>query len=98
VRALLPRLRVPAETATVGARTEHVRVHKAINGVAFGRVRWIEHLGDANHLHLRVGDPSGESDLVTLTDPATPLAVGDAVDVDFIAPLYFDAQGRRIAG
>ena len=97
-RALLPRLRTPAETVTVGARTEHVRVHKAINGVAFGRVRWIEHLGDANHLHLRVGDTSAESDLVTLTDPATPLAVGDAVDVEFIAPLYFDAQGRRIAG
>ena len=75
-----------------------MRVHKAINGVAFGRVRWIEHLGDANHLHLRVGDTSAESDLVTLTDPATPLAVGDAVDVEFIAPLYFDAQGRRIAG
>jgi multiple sugar transport system ATP-binding protein len=95
-RALLPRLRAPAETVTVGARTEHVRVHKAINGVAFGRVRWIEHLGDANHLHLRVGDSSAESDIVTLTDPATPLAVGDAVDVEFVAPLYFDAQGRRI--
>jgi multiple sugar transport system ATP-binding protein len=92
-RALLPRLNTPSATATVGARTEHVRVSKAANGSALGKVRWIEHLGDANHLHLRLG----EHDFVTLTDPATPLKVGDAVDVDFVSPLFFDAAGRRIA-
>lgn len=91
-RALLPRLNTPSATATVGARTEHVRVSKAANGSALGKVRWIEHLGDANHLHLRLG----EHDFVTLTDPATPLKVGDAVDVDFVTPLFFDAAGQRI--
>ena len=64
-RALLPRVAAPAAAATVGARTEHLRVRRAANGSAIGRVRWIEHLGDA-------------------------------VDVDFVAPLYFDAGGRRI--
>jgi multiple sugar transport system ATP-binding protein len=49
-------------------------------------------LGDANHLHLRLG----EHDFVTLTAPSTPLTVGDAVDVDFVTPLFFDASGRRI--
>ena len=91
-RELLPRLKAPDAAATVGARTEHVRVSKAANGSALGRVRWIEHLGDANHLHLRLG----EHDFVTLTAPGTPLTVGDAVDVDFVAPLFFDASGRRI--
>jgi multiple sugar transport system ATP-binding protein len=96
-RALLPHLPAPAAAATVGARTEHVRVRKARNGSALGRVRWIEHLGDANHLHLRVGNATaGETDFVTLTDPATPLAVGDPVDIDFVAPLFFDARGERV--
>jgi len=96
-RTLLPHLPAPAAAATVGARTEHVRVRKAANGSALGRVRWIEHLGDANHLHLRVGNATaGETDFVTLTDPATPLAVGDPVDIDFVAPLFFDARGERV--
>ncbi len=95
-RTLLPHLPAPAAAATVGARTEHVRVRKA-HSAGFGRVRWIEHLGDANHLHLRVGNGgAAEADVVTLADPATPLAVGDAVDIDFIAPLFFDARGERV--
>jgi multiple sugar transport system ATP-binding protein len=70
-----------------------VRVRKASNGAAIGRVRWIEHLGDQNHLHVAVG----EHDFVTLTDPAAPLAVDDAVCIDFLAPLYFDRNGLRLA-
>jgi multiple sugar transport system ATP-binding protein len=98
-RALLPHLPAPPAAATVGARTEHVRVRKANGGGALGRVRWIEHLGDANHLHLRIGSTAaGEADFVTLTEPDTPLAVGDAVHVDFVAPLFFDARGDRIDG
>jgi len=100
-RALLPALAAPAGTATVGARTEHLRVRPAANGQAngnaIGHVRWIEHLGDADHLHLRVGATGAEADLVSHSAPGTSLAVGDAVDVDFIAPLYFDAEGQRIA-
>jgi multiple sugar transport system ATP-binding protein len=96
-RALLPHLPAPAAAVTVGARTEHVRVRKAANRAALARVRWIEHLGDANHLHLRVGSATaGETDFVTLTDPATPLTVGDAVDLEFVAPLFFDSRGERV--
>ena len=91
-RAALPRLAAPARAATVGVRTEHVRVRKAANGAALGRVRWIEHLGDQNHLHVTIGD----RDFVTLTDPAAALAVGDPVDFNFVAPLFFDADGLRL--
>ena len=97
-RALLPGLAAPQDAATVGARTEHLLVRPAAHGsAAMGRVRWIEHLGDANHLHLRIGPSDAEVDVVSLVAPGTPLAVGDAVDVDFIAPLFFDSAGLRIA-
>jgi len=92
-----PQLRVPEHTALLGARTEHVRVRKTAGaGAAF--VRWIEHLGDANHLHLRLTTPgdSPPQELITLVDPAIGLEVNDRVDIDFFAPLCFDAEGRRI--
>ena len=58
-------------------------------------MRWIEHLGDQNHLHLALGE-NGEHDFVTLTDPGAGLSLNDAVDVDFLRPLYFDRAGQRI--
>jgi multiple sugar transport system ATP-binding protein len=97
-RGLFPQLAAPPATATIGARTEHVRLAKRAEaggaGKAVGRVTWIEHLGDQNHLHVAVGD----RDLVTLGDPDAGLGVGDAVAVDVVKPLFFDAAGRRIGG
>jgi multiple sugar transport system ATP-binding protein len=55
-------------------------------------VRWIEHLGDQSHLHVTVGD----TDVVTLGDPDIGLAVGDAVELEMLAPLFFDARGERV--
>ena len=69
-------------------------MRKAANGSALGRVRWIEHLGDQNHLHLAIAD----QEFVTLTDPSAGLAVDDAVDIEFVTPLFFDADGRRLPG
>jgi len=98
-RLTFPQLRVPENTAWLGARTEHLRVRKTAGsgpGAAF--VRWIEHLGDANHLHLRLTQPGdgNPQELITLVDPALDLEVNDRVDIDFFAPLCFDAEGRRI--
>ena len=45
----------PAGTATVGARTEHLRSRRRKGGARPRPVAWIEHLGDQNHLHLTVG-------------------------------------------
>ena len=82
------RLSAPPQTATVGARTEHVRIRKSRNGSAVGQVTWIEHLGDQNHLHVAVG----EQDFVTLADPDAGLSVGDTVEIEFLRPLFFDAR------
>jgi multiple sugar transport system ATP-binding protein len=92
--SLFPGIAVPPATAIVGARTEHLRISKAVNGSALGKVTWIEHLGDHNHLHVRVAD----SEVVTLVDPDAGLAVGDGVAIAFNRPLFFDREGNRIHG
>jgi multiple sugar transport system ATP-binding protein len=91
-RALFPRLPAPAETVTIGARTEHVRIRKCSNGSAVGRVERIEHLGDQNHLHVAIGGTV----VVTLGDPDTGLSPGDEVEVEMVGPLFFDARGDRV--
>ena len=44
----------PPETAAIGVRTEHCAHLRAPTVNAVGRVRWIEHLGDQNHLHVMI--------------------------------------------
>jgi multiple sugar transport system ATP-binding protein len=83
---------MPRGTATVGARTEHLRITRATNGHAAGRVRWIEHLGDQNHLHIDVGAHK----IVTLAEPDAGIDVGDPVDLALVGALWFDAAGARI--
>jgi multiple sugar transport system ATP-binding protein len=92
-RELFPDVRAPDQAATIGVRTEHVRIRKGRNGSTSGRVRWIEHLGDQSHLHVRVSD---RADVVTLVDPDTDLAVGDEVHIEMLAPLFFDGRGDRV--
>jgi multiple sugar transport system ATP-binding protein len=92
-RRLLPDLPTPAAAATVGARTEHLSIVKSGNAAARGRVTWIEHLGDQNHLHITID----AHEVVTLVDPDAGLAVGDEVGVSLVRPLFFDAQGERVA-
>jgi multiple sugar transport system ATP-binding protein len=89
---LIPLESMPAGSRTVGARTENLRIAKATNGSAVGKVEWIEHLGDQNHLHVSIG----EHRIVTLADPQTELASGDTVSLTLVDPLYFDASGSRI--
>jgi multiple sugar transport system ATP-binding protein len=91
---LLPDGGAPSGTKTIGARTEHFRIARSLNGKSQAVVDWIEHLGDQSHLHLRVGAHK----LVTLVDAHAELAAGDAVTVELVAPLYFDASGNRIGG
>jgi multiple sugar transport system ATP-binding protein len=91
--AALPGAAVPPGTVTIGARTEHLRITAANGHNAHGRIEWIEHLGDQNHLHVTLGTHK----LVTLADPYAALAVGDAVRLELVNPLYFDAAGERIA-
>ncbi|MEP7239864.1 MAG: ABC transporter ATP-binding protein [Devosia sp.] len=93
-RGLLPDADLPAGTATVGARTEHLDIAAAANGNGNGTVERIEHLGDQSHLHLSVGDRT----VVTLATPDTALVAGDAVTIRYRNPLAFDAAGERLQG
>jgi multiple sugar transport system ATP-binding protein len=91
--SLIPDAAMPPGTETIGIRTEHLQIAKANGGVIVGRVHRIEHLGDQNHVHLEYRSQM----LVTLADPHQPLDAGQDVELQFVAPLYFDAAGRRIA-
>jgi multiple sugar transport system ATP-binding protein len=93
-RGLFPAVAAPPGTASIGTRTEHVRIRKGRNGHSDGSVTWIEHLGDQNHLHIALAD----RDFVTLSDPDAGLAVGDEVEIEFAHPLFFDADGARVRG
>ena len=91
---LIPSGTPPKGSATVGARTEHLRIAKAANGSALGKVEWIKHLGDQNHLHVSIG----EHRIVTLADPEAGLSGGDGVSLALVDPLYFDTAGNRMGG
>jgi multiple sugar transport system ATP-binding protein len=82
----------PSGAHTVGARTEHLRISAANGHDPVAEVRWIEHLGDQNHVHLIL---AGQA-LVTLADPRQPLRAGDRVSLELADPLYFDASGKRL--
>jgi multiple sugar transport system ATP-binding protein len=95
-RRLFPDLPAPGRASTIGARTEHLEILPTPDrpGAGLtGRVTWIEHLGDQNHIHVAVEDRS----IVSLVDPDTPLAVGDVVSVALRRPLFFDDAGARVA-
>jgi multiple sugar transport system ATP-binding protein len=82
----------PSGAYTVGARTEHLRISDANGHDPVAEVRWIEHLGDQNHVHLSLAEQA----LVTLADPHQPLKAGDRVSLELADPLYFDASGKRL--
>jgi multiple sugar transport system ATP-binding protein len=82
----------PPEARTAGLRTEHIRILPANHPGPQAHVHWVEHLGDQNHVHLRLDTHS----FVTLADPAQELKAGDQVSLEFREPLYFDQNGSRI--
>ena len=86
---------MPPNARTVGLRTEHIRMICSADGPGpVAHVHWVEHLGDQNHVHLKLASHS----LVTLADPAQQLKAGDRVSLAFDEPLYFDQAGNRLAG
>ena len=96
-RALLGDLPAPAQAITVGVRAEHVRLHA---GVADARhrgahVKRIERLSDQHLVHVGLTD--SEQELITAAPADASFDPGDAVGVELLQPLWFDAAGRRIA-
>jgi multiple sugar transport system ATP-binding protein len=82
----------PAGARTVGARTEHLTIARG-GGDVQATVKRIEHLGDQSHLHLDLGGQS----VVTLSDPEAGLGAGDIISLRLNKPLFFDADGGRVA-
>lgn len=87
---LLPDVPAPPGTKTIGARTEHIALAREEGGNA--RVDWIEHLGDQNHLHIKLGGQK----LVTLADPDMAVSPGDRISLSLRNPLYFGQDGQRL--
>ena len=94
----IPRLTVlPAEmfgaapkgAKSIGLRPEHIVLGK---GKAASVIR-VERLGDQTRLHFKLDG----HDIVTLTDVHTELAPGNIIAVQTRNPLYFDANGARVA-
>jgi multiple sugar transport system ATP-binding protein len=83
---------VPPNVRTVGLRTEHIRISSVNRPGPRARVHWVEHLGDQNHVHLKLAAHS----LVTLADPVQELKAGDQVSLEFAEPLYFDSAGNLV--
>ncbi len=88
---VLPGPAAPAGTKTIGARTEHIEI--ATTGEPNAEIDWIEHLGDQNHLHIKVGGHK----IVTLADPYLAVKSGDRLAIRLNDPLYFGADGQRLA-
>jgi multiple sugar transport system ATP-binding protein len=80
----------PAGTSTIGVRTEHLKISKT--GAANAIISKLEHLGDQDHIHIRVGDHK----LTALADPYASIRTGDAVTLTLNNPLYFKADGQRV--
>src|SRR6202021_2806694 len=81
-RSLFPDMAMPESATTVGVRTEHAHISKANGRRATGRVQWVEHLGDQDHLHVDLG----ERDFITLADPDSGLGPGDEVAIALTSP------------
>jgi multiple sugar transport system ATP-binding protein len=79
----------PKSAKTIGLRPEHI----AQGSGKSATVKRVEHLGDQTRLHLHLEG----HDIITLTDVHSQLAAGDKIAIKPHNPLYFDANGARIA-
>ncbi len=98
-RALLGELPAPARAITAGVRAEHLRLHRAgvQNGRPShhpGRVQRIERLSDLHLVHVGLDD--SEHELVSAAPSAQIFEPGEAVQVELLRTLWFDADGQRI--
>ncbi len=84
----------PAAASSVGLRPENLVLgaESGDAGSVVARVGRIEHLGDQVRLHMEVAG----RDLVTLTDSGSLARPGEELRIAPVAPLFFDAEGRRI--
>ncbi len=100
-RALVAEVAGPASAVTVGVRAEHLRLHRSASGGAHvashrgAQVTRIERLSDQHLVHVHLDD--SDQDLITAAPADTSFDPGEAVGIELLRPLWFDADGRRIA-
>lgn len=80
----------PPGTHTIGARTEHLKITRKKSGRC--AVDWIEHLGDQNRLHVKLGDKR----ITTLVGPDSDFQPGDRLEISLVKPLCFGSAGERL--
>ena len=95
-RALLTEAPGPQHALTVGVRAEHLRLHRDSNAGAHAgaKVMRIERLGDQHLVH--VGLNNADHELITAAPPGVSFEPGDAVRVELLQALWFDADGQRL--
>ncbi|WP_416799401.1 ABC transporter ATP-binding protein [Ciceribacter azotifigens] len=79
----------PPRAASIGLRPEHIRQGSGEESL----VTRVERLGDQTRLHLSFRGHS----IVTVTEPHTARRDGEIVKIEPVDPLYFDADGMRLA-
>jgi multiple sugar transport system ATP-binding protein len=96
-RELVPETTGPAQAVTLGVRAEHLRLHTAASGGAHrsARVMRIERLSDQHLVHVQLKD--SDQELTTAAPASASFEPGEAVRVELLQPLWFGADGRRIA-
>ena len=96
-RALVSGVAGPAGATTVGVRAEHLRLHRSSShsGHRDARVKRIERLSDQHLIHVHLDD--SDQELITAAPAGASFVPGDAVHVELLRPLWFDAAGQRIA-
>ena len=99
-RGALPDLATPEQTVTVGVRAEHLRLHRDGIGKAHAsnhapaRVQRVERLSDQHLVHIRLAGSGHE--LIIAAPSAGHFDHDEAVRVELIQPMWFDAAGQRI--
>jgi len=96
-RSLLARVAAPDGVVTIGARAEHLRLHR-VNGSELvhrsAQVRRVERLSDQHLVHVGLDD--AEHELITAVPAGSRFEPGESVGIEFVQPLWFDADGQRV--
>jgi len=95
-RALVPAVAAPSEAVTVGVRAEHLRIHRQSDNDAHraARVRRIERLSDLHLVH--VAPEGSDQEWIVSAPGGESFEPDDAVRIELLQPLWFDAGGRRV--
>ncbi|MES1161632.1 MAG: ABC transporter ATP-binding protein, partial [Rhizobacter sp.] len=95
-RSMLPGVPAPERAVTVGARAEHLRLHRDAIDLTLrsARVRRIERLSDQHLVH--VGLDGTDQEVITAASAGSSFEPGDSVGVELMQPLWFDADGQRV--